>query len=261
MECRSVSLILFFIGMSVFTLHHTAHAMTAQEILDKGFRENLGESFRVALELTSPQDKGKAVKHAFWFMGRRTKDKSSYFVDFDQPEESKGLRFLFVVPTGGKPEAYMYLPASRKTLPLVMDDSSADLGGTGLTMEDLRAFIPEGDKDASIVKEEKIDGRDCYVIKIPNGEGKGYRLTWITKDGLLGIKTQHVGMNGKPTREFRVVEFFETEQGKVFPREEEITIPDKRIKMRLRQEHAVFGIEIPDEVMDPKQFGTFRWKI
>ncbi len=261
MECRSVSLIVFFIGISVFAAHQVAHPMTAQEILDKSFEQNLGDSFRVALDLTSQKNKAKEVKHSFWFMARRTKDKSSYFVDFEQPDESKGLRFLFVVPRDNKSEAYMYLPASRKTLSLVMDDSSADLGGTGLTMEDLRAFIPEGNKDASVVKEEKIDGRDCYVIKIPLADGKSYRLTWITKDGLLGIRSQHFGPDGRPTREFRVVEFFKTEQGKEFPREEEITIPHKRIKMRLRQEHAVFGIEIRDEIMDPKQFGTFRWKI
>ena len=58
-----------------------------------------------------------------------------------------------------------------------------------------------------------------------------------------------------------MVEFFKTDQGKEFPREEEITIPEKKIKMRLRQENAVFGVEIPEDLTDPGKFGIFRWKL
>ena len=59
---------------------------------------------------------------------------------------------------------------------------------------------------------------------------------------------------------FRVVEFFKTDKGKEFPREEEITIPDKGIRIQLRQDNAVFGMALPDEVTDPAKFGTFAWK-
>jgi hypothetical protein len=261
MEYRALSLIMIFMGILAFGLNGEAQAMTAHEILDKSLQQNFGDSFRVALDLTTQKSKDKVVKHSFWFIAKQSKDKSSYLVDFEQPEESKGLRFLFIVRKSDKPETYMYLPASQKTVPLSVDDASSDLGGTGLNMEDLKAFVPEGSKDASIVKEEKIDGRDCYVIKVPVIGGKGDRLLWMSKDGLLCVKSQHVAPDGKVMREFRVVEFFKTDQGKEFPREEEITIPEKKIKMRLRQENAVFGLEIPDELMDPGKFGIFRWKL
>ncbi len=260
MGYRSILFGLFCLGIFVFGPIHSAQAVTAQEILNKGLEQNFGESFRVALDLSTQKAKNKVVKHSFWFMAKRGKDKAAYLVDFEQPEDSKGLRFLFIVPKGQKPQAYMYLPASKKTVPLALDDATADLGGTGLNMEDLRAFIPQGTKEAVITKEAKLDGRDCYVIKMPL-EGKGERYLWLTKDGLLGIKSQQVGADGKFAREFRVVEFFKTDQGKEFPREEEITIPEKKIKMRLRQENAVFGVEIPDELLDPNTFGTFRWKL
>lgn len=260
MGYRAILFGLFCLGIFAFGPIHSAQAVTAQEILDKSLEQNFGESFRVALDLSTQKAKNKVVKHSFWFMAKKGKDKAAYLVDFEQPEDSKGLRFLFIVPKGQKPQAYMYLPASKKTVPLALDDASADLGGTGLNMEDLRAFIPQKTKEAAIIKEEKVDGRDCYVISMPS-EGKGERHLWIAKDGLLGVKSQQVGPDGKIVREFRVVEFFKTDQGKEFPREEEITIPEKKIKMRLRQDNAVFGVEIPDELMDPNTFGTFRWKL
>jgi hypothetical protein len=66
--------------------------------------------------------------------------------------------------------------------------------------------------------------------------------------------------HGKAKRIFKVTELFKTEQGKEFPREEEITIPDKHTVVKLRQEGAVFGIELPDELLNPETFGSFQWR-
>jgi hypothetical protein len=232
------------------------------EILEKVVEQNLGDSFRVALDLKTFKGKKKVSEHSFWFIGKKTDKGMAYLVDFDEPEESKGLRFFFTV---GKTEkdarAYMYLPSTKKIMPLDIHDSSVDIGGTGLTMEDLRAFAPEPGKDAEIVKEEKVGGKECRLIKITLPDGRGERHMWISKKDLLVVKSRQVGPDGKIKRSFRVTEFFKTDQGKEFPREEEISIPDKNMKMLLRQEHAVFDVEIPDELMNPKTFGDYKWRI
>jgi hypothetical protein len=75
------------------------------------------------------------------------------------------------------------------------------------------------------------------------------------------VKSQQIDSANNVKRIFRVVEFFKTEDGKEFPREEEILIPDNDIRILLRQDSAVFGIEIPDGVMNPETFGTFNWKV
>ena len=141
-----------------------------------------------------------------------------------------------------------------------MDDPSSDIGGTGLTMEDIRIFAPQPGEKGVLVGEEEIDGYKCYLIRVALPDNKGERLQWISKDHFTIVRYEHVGENGKPKRTFRVVEFFRTEQGREFPREEEITVPEKNLRINIRQEHAVFGIELPEELMDPKKFGQFRWK-
>jgi len=170
------------------------------------------------------------------------------------------LRFLMKVTLGQEPKAFMYLPATGKTLPLAIDDPSVDIGGTGLMTEDIQAFMPSGDDKSEIVKEEKSNGRDCYVISVSRPGEKDQRLIWVTKKDFIVLRSETVNPEGKVLRAMRVVEFFEAAKGKEFPREEEITIPGKDTRILLRQEQAVFGVEIPDEVFDPATFGTFKWK-
>ncbi|MBI4963839.1 MAG: outer membrane lipoprotein-sorting protein [Desulfomonile tiedjei] len=251
---------LALLGLVLWCVPADLCALTAQEILDQGAKQNLGDSFRIALSVKTFKAKKLLSDQVLWLMARIDQGAAHIFVDFDAPPESKGMRFLLLVKDGQDPKALMYLPATGRTVPLAVDEPSADIGGTGLTMEDIQGFMPKGGDAPEIVREEALDGRDCYVIRVKLPNGAGERLLWVSKNDLLVVKSQQVDSAGTVKRIFRVVEFFKTDQGKEFPREEEILIPDKNIRIQLRQDSAVFGIEIPEGVMDPEKFGTFNWR-
>lgn len=253
-------IVILFLGFASFSLPLNLCAMTAHEILEQGAQQTLGGSFRIALTVKAFKNNKPMGEHALWLMAKVDKDKSSFFVDFDSPPESKGLRFLLQLQKNSEPRVFMYLPATDKTVPLAVDDQSADMGGTGLTMEDIQGFVPRADESSTVVREETIEGRECYVIKIVPADKSGERLLWVSKKDLFVVKSEQLDPQGKVKRTFRVVQFFKTDQGKEFPREEEILIPDKKIRIQVRQDNAVFGIEIPDQVMDPETFGTYKWK-
>lgn len=250
----------FILGLIVCSLPFDLPAMTAKEILEQGAKQNLGDSFRISLSVKTFKNNKLLGEHVLWLMAKLGQDSGSFFVDFDSPPESKGLRFLMQMRGGNETHAFMYLPATGKTVPLAIDDPSTDVGGTGLTMDDIQGFVPRAGETATVVREETAEGKDCYVIKIdlPNGEGE--RLVWVSKNDFFILKSQQLDPQGKVKRTFRVVQFFKTEQGKEFPREEEILIPDRKIRIQVRQDSAVFGIEIPEEVMDPEKFGAYHWK-
>ncbi|HMK37216.1 MAG TPA: outer membrane lipoprotein-sorting protein [Desulfomonilaceae bacterium] len=250
---------LFLLVFTVF-LPLNVYSMTAHEILERVAKETLTDSFRISLAVQTFRGQKLKSKHVLWFMGRMKDDVSKIFIEFEEPKESKGLRFLFEIRPTQESAAFMYLPATRRTLPLAMDDPSVDLGGTGLTMDDIQGFMPQSGEEEAVLKEEKVDGRDCYVIRIILPKGKGERLVWVSKKDFIVVKAQNTDAHGKVVRSFRVTEFFKTENGKEFPREEEISIPAKNTKIRLRQESAVFGTELPDEITDSEKFGTFKWK-
>jgi hypothetical protein len=260
MQDKWKKIIPVFIALICFSYAANAQALTAQEILQQVEKASFSENFRVVLSAKTLKNKKPPLNHVLWLVGTKTQDSNSFFIDFEQPKDSEGLRFLITVRGNKQAQAFMYLPSTGKTLPLAMDDPSVDLGGTGMTMDDVRGFIPKDQEEATLVKEEKADGRDCYVIRIAESGSKAERLLWITKQDFLVIRSQYSDENGKVKRKFRVLEFFKTEKGKEFPREEEIVIPDKDTRIIVRQENAVFGIEFPPEIMDPAKFGTFKWK-
>jgi hypothetical protein len=249
------------VGLILLSVPPNLSAMTATEILEKVAKQHFGENFRAALEISTFKGKKKLSAHSLWLVGRKIPDGTGVFVDFEEPRDSKGLRFLFLLRPGEKTEAYLYLPATGKTLPLALAEGSYDIGNTGLTMDDIRAFAPQPGQTEQIIKEEKVEGRDCFVVRITLPKGQGSREMWITKDGFHVIKSRNLGPDGKVLRTFHVIEFFRTERGEEFPRQEEVTVPQKGLRIMITQTHAVFGIEIPEQLMDPKQFGKYRWRM
>jgi len=256
-ELKWISPILMTFFLAV--LARNVYAITAPEILEQVTKQSLSENFRVALTVKAFKGQKVISSDALWLIARVEQGNVSYFLDFQEPKESKGLRFLFLEQAGQEPATYMYLPATGKTMALALGDPAVDVGGTGLTTEDVLAFFSKA-QPAETVREEPLGGRECYVIKISMPQSKGERLLWVSKDYFLVVKDQQLNAQGNILRSYNVTKFFKTLLGKEFPREEEITIPGKGIRITVRQDSAVFGIEIPDEVTDPDKFGKFQWK-
>ena len=236
-------------------------ALTAQEILDQSLKQNLADSFRVFLTVKTYKAKKLLSNQDLWLIAQIRKDGANVFVDVDSPPEFKGIRLLLLGQKGKEQQALMYLPGPDKSIPLAVADKFAKIWGSGLTMDDIQAFIGKDGGTAELVREEAVDGRDCYLIRVKFPGESGETLKWISKNNFLIIKSQQMDSSGKVKRSFRVVNFFKTEQGNEFPREEEIRIPENNLRILIRQESAVFGTEIPDEVTNPAKFGTFRWRL
>jgi hypothetical protein len=234
--------------------------MSAEEILKKVAELSFKENFRLALTIKTYRGKKNDSTRSLWVSGRLKQDKADFFFDFDEPQESKGLRFLLQIQPNQLPKVFMYLPATGKTLPVITDDPSADIGGTGLNVDDILGFAPKPGENYSIATDDKVDGQECWVIRINRPNNGGERLVWVRKKDFVIVKSQDLDANKQVTRTYRVTDFFKTEDGREFPREEEITMPKKNTRIVVRQEHAVFGIDLSDQLFNPEEFGTFKWK-
>jgi hypothetical protein len=254
---RSNGLLILLFGLIVTIFPAPVQALTAKEILNRVVDEGIGKSARVGVTITTFKGRKKIAEKSFWFVQKTEGKTSTMLLDFEKPPESKGLRFLFIVNPEREPEAYMYLPATGKTLPLAADDPSADIGGTGLTMDDFLAFAPRPGQKESKAGQEKVDGRECYVIRVDMPRDEGKRLLWISKKGYLLLKSQQFDGKGKLLRSLRVVKFFKTKKGKEFPREEEVRVPRKGLRILVRQDSAVLNVPIPEGRLDPEKFGKF----
>ncbi len=251
---------LAFVLSALWSMPQELVAMSASEILEQVRKTHFGQTFRVAIGVKTFKGKREVSSHSLWFVSQTQGEVTSIFVDFDEPPESKGLRFLFHLTPEKPPVTYMYMPSADKTVPLAMDEESADIGATGLTTADIQAFVPQAGQQEILAKEEDVDGRPCYVMKVILPGNKGEGTLWISKKDYNIVKSQEVDRGGKVTRSFRVLEFFKTENGREYPRVEEITVPAKNMRIEVRLEHALFGIQVAPELMDQKTFGKYPWK-
>ena len=260
MRARKVFLTAIVAALMLVILPSGSHALTADEIVKKAISSHYGETLRAVVRVTNFQGNKERSKHVLWLMVQVEEPESVVFMDFTEPPESKGLRLLCRIKPRNKPEAYMYLPASGQTVQVDVDDPSTDIGGTGLTIGDFRPLIPKEGEKKKLVREEKTEGLECWVVEITVPGSKEKRLVWISKEQLNVVKVEQFGANGKLQRTLRVIKFFKTRKGRLYPREEIVSIPGKT-KIRVRQDGAVWGIVIPKELLNPKTFGTFKWRM
>ena len=251
---------IFAVALSICFIFDSANAEpTAQEILQKVADQGFKDSFRAVLNIKASKGKKTVSDQTIWVIGRVRGENADFFFDFDEPEESRGLRFLLQVRDKQDPKAFMFLPSTGKTLPLATEDPSTDIGGTGLNMDDLMGFIPKAGETLKLLKDEAVDGQECFVVQVTRPDRR-IRTVWIRKKDHTIVKSQESDASGKIKRTFKVSEFFKTAEGKDYPREEEITVPDKNLRIVVRQENAVFGIDVADELMDQNSFGQVKWR-
>lgn len=254
------TMILVFATALIFGAADFCTAATAEDILSKAEAKVEPDSMRASIAVETIQGDKTVSEHYLWLLAKFDKETGAIVADFTEPEESKDLRFLFLVKAKGPAEAYMHLPSSGKTIPVDADDPEADIGGTGLTMGDFQPFIRREGDVRTVVGEKDLDGKPCHVIEISRPDTKDKRVIWIDKEGNDLVQLTQLDSEGRPERILRVTEFFDTQDGRRLPRQEEISLPKKGIKIKVRQENAVFGVEFPEGFFDPEKFGTLKWR-
>jgi Outer membrane lipoprotein-sorting protein len=130
-------------------------------------------------------------------------DLFKFLVVFLEPADVKGTALLTWQQKDRPDDQWLYLPAQRKMQRVAKGSKKGYFMGTDFTYEDME---PE-DIDSflyEIVRSEKIDGQDCYVIEaVPATEEKkkasGYskRAIWIRKDIFLTVKIDFFDRRGR----------------------------------------------------------------
>ncbi|HYX33799.1 MAG TPA: outer membrane lipoprotein-sorting protein, partial [Oligoflexus sp.] len=124
-------------------------------------------------------------------------------VTFESPADVKGTKTLLVEHSQGDDDIWIYLPALKKVRRLVASNKKDAFVGTDFSYGDVIGHKVE-DWNHKTVREEKLAGKDCYVVEsLPKtpaiGENSGYskRLNWIDKESSIAIKAENFDSAGK----------------------------------------------------------------
>jgi len=170
----------------------SAQELTGLQIIQKVYNRPTGEDQTADLTMSLINSREN----------RRVRKIKQYLKDFGDME--KKIMF-FVAPAdvyntsfmnwsydevGKDDDQWIYLPALKKVKRISSDSKSDYFMGSDFTYDDLGDRHPSSDSH-KLLREETLDGEDCYVVEsIPKEEEYMYSktITWIIKDKWIGKK-------------------------------------------------------------------------
>lgn len=168
--------------------------ITGLKIVENVYNRDTGNDMKSDLTMSLINSRGdKRVREIRQFIkdfGEMEK-KIMFFVS---PADVRNTSFMsWSYDEAGKgDDQWIYLPALKKVKRISSDSKSDYFMGSDFTYDDLGDRHPTEDTH-KLMREEKVDGEDCYVVEsIPKDEEYIYSrtVTWVIKDKWIGLKKE-----------------------------------------------------------------------
>jgi len=206
----------YLIVLIVMLLPFEAFALSAEEIMKRSQSAFLyqGKDFkaRVMIKLIS---KGGHERLRELTMLRKNYGEAGgnqkYFIYFFQPADVKGMTFMVYKYPARDDDRWFFVPAINMVRRIAAQDKRSSFVGSDFTYEDVSGRDIEEDNH-TIIKEERLGNRDCYVIKSTPKAGDmdyTYKLSWIDKENFLPLKEEYYDRKGELYKVFSADEIKE----------------------------------------------------
>ncbi|MCD4834688.1 MAG: outer membrane lipoprotein-sorting protein [Bacteroidales bacterium] len=191
LQITSVLIAIFFaIG---FSPKVSGQSLTGKQIVEKAYNRDTGDDQTSDLTMTLVNKSGnqrvRKIKQFTKDMGEV--EKSIMF--FLSPADVKNTSFMsWSYDSDKSDDQWIYLPALKKTKRISSDSKSDYFMGSDFTYDDLGDRKLDDDTH-KLLREETIDGKECYVVEsVSKDEDYMYTktITWIIKDNFIGLKKE-----------------------------------------------------------------------
>ena len=207
---KAQSILLLHIFLVLFVLTTISHALSPDEVMKNSQAAFLypGKDYkaRVVMKLISREGKERIremtmLRKNYGELGGDQK----YFIYFYQPSDVREMTFMVWKYPGKDDDRWLFIPALNMVRRIAASDRRSSFVGSDFTYEDISGRDIEDDNH-SIIKEEKVGNRDCYVIKSVPKDEKGtdyaYKLSWIDKERSLPLKEEYQSKKGELQKVF-----------------------------------------------------------
>jgi outer membrane lipoprotein-sorting protein len=189
---KKVTIILM--AVLFMTVILSAQEITGMQVIENVYNRPTGEDQEADLTMTLINSRGdKRVREIKQYL-KDFGDMEKKIMFFVSPADVRNTSFMnWSYDKAGKDDdQWIYLPALKKVKRISSDSKSDYFMGSDFTYDDLGDRHPSSDTH-KILREEIIDGEDCYVVEsIPKEEEYMYSktITWIIKDKWIGKKKE-----------------------------------------------------------------------
>jgi outer membrane lipoprotein-sorting protein len=174
--------------------------LTGRQIVENAYDLPTGDDQTSTLTMTlinkSGQTRIRKIKQFTKDMGNV--EKSIMF--FLSPADVKNTSFMnWTYDSDKDDDQWIYLPALKKVKRISSDSKSDYFMGSDFTYDDLGDRKLDADEH-KLLREETVDGHDCYVVEsISKDEDYMYSktITWIRKENFVGLKKEFYDEDGE----------------------------------------------------------------
>jgi outer membrane lipoprotein-sorting protein len=199
----------FLIAVFIMLLPLEAFAISAEEVVKKSqaafFYQGKDFKARVNMKLIS---KGGAERIRELTMLRKNYGESGgeqkFFMYFFKPADVKDMTFMVYKYPAKDDDRWLFVPAINMVRRIAAQDKTSSFVGSDFTYEDVSGRDVQDDTH-SMIKEEKLGARDCYVVRSAPKAGDvdySYKLSWIDKNNYLPLKEEYYDKKGELYRVF-----------------------------------------------------------
>ena len=176
-----------------FSPEIAGQSLSGKQIIEKVYNRPAGDDQTSDLTMTlinkSGDQRVRKIKQFTKDLGNV--EKSIMF--FLSPADVKNTSFMsWAYDSDQSDDQWIYLPALKKTKRISSDSKSDYFMGSDFTYDDLGDRKLEDDTH-KLLREETIDGKECYVIEsLSKDEDYVYSKTmvWVNKSNFIGVKKE-----------------------------------------------------------------------
>lgn len=201
---RIISAMIFF---SLFSLE--LFSLDGFEIMKKNNQVEDGDdiSAKMVMKIIEPEKNARVRK--LTFARKDFGSNSRTLTKFIDPPDDKGTAFLNWNNSDRDNDQWLYLPSLNKVRRIASTDKFKSFMGSDFSYDDLgkRSLNKDSFK---YIKEEKVNGIDCYVVESAAKDPKEKyprRTNYIRKDNYLTLKIIFFNENNKEEKIFSSVKF------------------------------------------------------
>ncbi len=184
---------------------------------------------------------------------RRKDERTSTVIKFQEPADYRGAGILAVEGKDGDVDRYIRLNGQNRVRRLPSGSQSGSFLNTDFSYEDFDGRRDEEGTKHNLLREEKVDGVDTWVVESIPGKksGSSYKkvVQWIRKDNYTPVRIDFFKDDDKPLKRLTVLELKQID-GYWISTKSRMSTLEKGTNTELSVVKTDFKSEIPDRTFE-----------
>ncbi len=257
---RTLLFVLFtgWMGLAPWAVEVAGAELSASEILDRMAGTGvLSGSGQARLELVTENRRGQQRAYRLQiYRSEGPGDALRQLLEYLEPADVRGTKFLSIREPGGATQMWLYLPALGRERRIAGADVEQQFMGTDFTYEEIGAGRTyKTDYTAQRLADSTLDGQPVYVLKLtPRDAGSryGFVQVWVWQETFVPLRIEFFDRRGQLEKQLTMSDLRRDERGAWLPYR--ITMANSRAGTRTMIRVLEY---LPGEV--PEEYFTLRY--